>query len=279
MDVTAFVLAAFLLAASTDNVARDLKTLRSSTVREKVAEAAVRVAGSGDAAALRKLGALLTNRAFLARLDQPTESGASCSNLQRVFQSLATAPSAATEAVCLEAMASPTFVGQPDRQLFALPALAAVRPMSPETAAVFEKANREGCWSFDGPLLAGNGSDRALAILESMFADRTQRIDERVALAHESIVPNRTQPRIVAMVGRLVEGSVESDVVLALAESLYDYQPDRWYGKRRNPPRAPDWKRASPEAQRAAAALGQRLSERKDLPPPLRAAIGATLRF
>jgi hypothetical protein len=69
MGVTAMVLAACLLAASGGNVAHDLRVLRSSAVRQKVAEAAVRVAGSGDAAALRKLGDLLATRAFLGRLD------------------------------------------------------------------------------------------------------------------------------------------------------------------------------------------------------------------
>jgi hypothetical protein len=112
-----------------------------------------------------------------------------------------------------------------------------------------------------------------------MFADHAQRRDERVALARESIVPNRTQPGIIAMVGRLVEGRIENEVALALAETIFDTQPDRWYGKRRNPPQAPNWKTASPEARRAATDLGQRLLARKDLPATLRTSIEDTLRF
>jgi len=277
--MTAMVLAAYLLAASSGNMAQDLRVLRSSAVRERVAEAAVRVAGSGNAEALRKLGDLLTSRAFLARLDETSEPQAAYSNLNQVLLALAAKPSAVTEALCLKVMASAPFVEEPERQFFALPALAAVRPMSSETAAVFEKANGQGSWSFNGPFLATNGSDRALAILEAMFADHTQRRDERVALARESIVPNRTQPGIIAMVGRLVEGQVESDVALALAETIFDSQPDRWYGKRRNPPQAPSWKTASPEAQRAATELGRRLLARKDLPAALRTEIEDTLRF
>jgi len=277
--VTAMVLVACLLAASGGNMAHDLRVLRSSAVREKVAEAAVRVAGSGDPAALRKLGDLLTSSAFLARLDETSEPQAAYSNLNQVLLTLAAKPSAMTEALCLKVIASAPFVEEPDRQFFALPALAAVRPMSSETAAVFEKANGQGSWSFNGPLLATNGSDRALALLEPMFADRSQRRDERVALARESIVPNRTQPGILAMVGRLVEGRVENDVALALAETIFDPQPDRWYGKRRNPPQAPSWKTASPEAQRAATELGRRLLTRTDLPATLRTAIEDTLRF
>ena len=273
MGMTALALTALALAATAGSVAHDLKALRSSAVRQKVADAAVRVAGSGDAAALRKLGDLLTTRAFLDRLDDTREPQAANSNLDQVFLALAANPSAMTEALCLKVIASAPFVEEPDRQFFALPALAAVRPMSSETAAVFEKANGQGSWSFNGPFLATNGSERALALLESMFADRAQRNDERVALARESIVPNRTQLGILAMVGRLVEGQVESDVALALAETIFDPEPDRWYGKRRNPPQAPSWKTASPEAQRAATELGRRLLTRKDLSATLRTAI------
>ena len=172
--MTAMVLTACLLAASGGNTAHDLGVLRSSAVREKVFDAAVRVAGSGDEVALRKLGALLASRAFLARLDDTREPQAAYSNLHWVFQALAANPSAMTEALCLKVIASAPFVEDPDRRFFALPALAAVRPMSSETAAVFEKANGQGSWSFNGPLLATNGSDRALAILEAMFADHAQ---------------------------------------------------------------------------------------------------------
>jgi len=189
--MTVMVLAAYLLAASSGNMAQDLRVLRSSAVREEVAEAAVRVAGSGNAAALRKLGDLLTSRAFLARLDETSEPQSAYSNLNQVLLALAAKPS---------------------------------------------------------------------------LADQTQRRDERVALARESIVPNRTQQGIIAMVGRLVEGQVESDVALALAETIFDSQ-------------APSWKTASPEARRAATELGRRLLARKDLPAALRTEIEATLRF
>jgi hypothetical protein len=277
MGVTTFVLTVCLLAASAESLPHDLAVLRSSAVREEVSEAALRVAGSGNAAALRELGDLLASRAFLARLDETSNPQLAVFNLRRIFLALAESPSPMTEALCLKVMTADAFVEGSDRQIFALQALAAVRPMSPATAAVFEKMNGQGYSGFNGPFLAANGSDRALALLESMFADRAQPEDERIALARESIVPNRTQPGIVGMVGRLVGGSLETEVRLALAESLYDYQPDRWYGKRRNSPLAPSWKTASPAARRAAAALGRRLLARKDLPAPLRTAIKSAL--
>ena len=134
MEVTSFVLAAFLLAASASSVARDLTVLRSSASRQKVADAAVRVAGSGDAAALRKLGDLLTSQAFLDRLDDTREPQAAYSNLNQVLRTLAANPSAMTEALFLKVIASDPFVEDANRQFFALPALAAVRPMSSETS-------------------------------------------------------------------------------------------------------------------------------------------------
>jgi hypothetical protein len=273
MGMTTFVLTAFVLTATAGSVAHDLKVLRSSGVRQKVAEAAVRVAGSGDAAALRKLGDLLTTRAFLGRLDDTREPQAAYSNLNQVFLALAANPSATTEALCLRVIAAAPFADDPDRPSFVLPALAAVRPMSAATAAVFETMNGRGLWGFNALFLATNGSERAVALLESIFANRAYRGDERVSVARESIVPNRTQPGIIAMVGRLVEGQVESDVALALAETIFDPEPDRWYGKRRNPPQAPSWKTASPEAQRASTELGRRLLTRKDLSATLRTAI------
>jgi hypothetical protein len=274
MDMTTFPLVACLLAAS---LAPDLTVLRSSAVREEISGAAVRVAGSGDAAALRELGDLLASAAFLARLDETKDPQRATFNVHRVFLALAKNPSAMTEALCLKLLSADAFAESPARVGYGLQALAAVRPMSPATAAVLKKMNGQGYFAFAGPLLAANGSDRAVALLESMFADRSQPESERVALARETLVPHRTHPGLVAMVSRLVGGSVEPELGLALAESLYDYRPEHWYGKRRDPPQAPSWKTAPPEARRAATALGQRLLARKDLPPALRTAIKAAL--
>src|SRR5262249_13110201 len=123
-------------------------------------------------------------------------------------------------------------------------------------------------------LLAANGSARAVTLLESMFADRSQRVIDRVSMVHDSIPPNRTKVSIVCMVDRLWEQPVDRDVLLALAEAIFENHPE-WWGKRRNPPVVPDWSTAPPESREAAAALGRKLSKRGDLPESLRAAIQA----
>ncbi len=263
-----------LAAAVPAGVKQDLKTLRTSHVRKKVAEAAVRIAGSGDPVALRQLGDLLTTQQFLARLDDQTNPQLAMINVYWVFRALEAKPSDKTEALCLQVAASADFAGDGTRTGFALQALAAVRPMSAEAEALFRKANAEGSFNSNLILLAANSSERAVALLESMFADRSHRVDDRASTTHESIVPNRTNVSIVHMVDRLWDQPVEREVQLALAESIFEYNPE-WYGKRRNPPVAPDWSTAPREAREAAAALGRKLSKRSDLPASLRAAIEA----
>jgi hypothetical protein len=266
-----------LAAAMPAGIKQDLKTLRTSHVREKVAEAAVRIAGSDDPVALRELGDLLATRRFLARLDDLNNPQLAIINVHAVFRALEARPSSTAEALCLRVAPSADFAGDGTRTGFALQALAAVRPMSAEAEALFRKTNGEGSFNSNLILLAANGSERAVALLESMFADRSQRADDRASMTHESIVPNRTNVSIVRMVDRLWEQPVEREVLLALAESIFAYNPE-WYGKRRNPPVAPDWSTAPREAREAAAALGRKLSKRGDLPASLRAAIQAATR-
>jgi hypothetical protein len=263
-----------LAAAMTAGIKQDLKTLRTSHVRQEVVEAAVRIAGGGDPIALRQLGDLLTTQELLARLDVLDDPQRSITNLSYVLGALTAHPTEATGRLCETLATNPVFLADDDRMLFLLPALAAVRPMTTGAEAVFRATNADGFFNSNGPLLAANGSERAVALLESMFADRSQRVDERASMAHEAILPNRTNVAIVRMVDRLWERPVEMEVLRALAESIFEYNPE-WYGKRRNPPVAPDWSTAPREARQAAAALGRKLSNRADLPASVRAAIQA----
>jgi hypothetical protein len=262
-------------AAAPAGANKDLQALRESPRREEVATAAVRIAGSDDPGALRELGRLLASRPFLARLDDLDAPQAATFNVRRVFLALAARPSQSTEAVCLQAATSTDFIDDPARTRYALEALAAVQPMSPGGEALFRRMNEQGFFAFDGPLLAANGSDRAVSVLESMLADRSQSVVERVALAREAIVPNRIKRSVVDMVDRLRKHGIETELLLALAECIFEYRPDEWYGKRRNPPQAPSWSAATQEARQAVIALGRRLLERNDLSASLRAATEA----
>ena len=256
----------------------DLRTLETATVRDSVAAAAVRVASSGDAGALSRLGKLLSEPAFLARLDDTTNPQLAFSNLNPVFLALAKNPSKATESVCLRVLSTRAFQASSERIFFALPALAAVRPMSAAGAAVFSRTNAEGFYGANGPLLAANGSPRAMALLRTMFADRSKPVADRIEMSREALVPHRTALATVRLVDTLTRRpDLEPELATALAECLYDYHPE-WYGKRRRIPIAPPWKDASAEARLEAAKLGRRLlASRKDLPERLRAAIESVI--
>lgn len=152
------------------------------------------MAAGGDAAALTRLGALLPDPAFLASLDDTTDPQLAFSNLDRVFLALAKHPSKATESVCLRVISTKAFQAHPERIIFALPALAAVCPMSGEAATVFSRTNGEGyIWS-NGILLAANGSARAMSLLKTMFADRSHRVMDRIDMSHEALVQTAPDP-------------------------------------------------------------------------------------
>ena len=257
-------------------IKQDLKALRASPDREKVAAAAVRIAGGDDPVALRQLGDLLVTRRFLGRLDVLDDPQRKLTNLSQVLAAIKANPTEEKGRLCEALAANPVFLADPDRMMFLLPALAAVRPMTAGAEAVFRSTNADGFFNANGPLLAANGSERAVALLESMFADRSQRADDRVSMAAESIAPNRTKESIVRMVDRLWERPVETEVLIALAEAIFEDHPE-WYGKRRNPPVIPDLRTAPREAREAVATLGRKLSKRSDLPPSLRAAIQAVV--
>src|SRR5437660_1188144 len=119
-----------LAAAMPAGIRQDLHTLRTSHVRKKVFEAAVRIAGSGDPIALRELGDLLTTQQFLARLDVLDDPQRNSTNLSYVMGALKANPTEATGRLCEALATNRVFLADDDRMLFLLPALAAVRPMT-----------------------------------------------------------------------------------------------------------------------------------------------------
>jgi hypothetical protein len=249
------------------------EVLRTSHDREAVGAAAVRVAKNGSAAAIGHLAAMLASEDFLRRLDDVDAPQLATVHVRQVFSILAEHPSAATEKLCLRVALSEPFMADEARVLAMLRALAAVRPMSAAGEAAFRKQNAEGYAASNAVWLAANGSPRAVGLLEATLADGSMSIADRIDIVRHAIVPYRVRRSVIELAERLVERSVDPTLVVALAESLYDYRPDEWYGKQRNPPKAPDWKTAKPEAARAAVLLGRRLLSRTDLPVRLQKSI------
>lgn len=266
------------LMAQTTNLSRQVAALDSQRNPARLEAAAVAIAVSGDATAIYKLASHLGQRTFLRRLDpgQPEQSDGE--HLLRIFLALADHPNAATEALCIALARNPEFVSVSWRLNLLLNALAAVRPTSAEAATIFRETSDSRYVGVNGPLLARNGSPNALAVLEEIFADESLEADARVDLAHRSLLPVRTNAAVVAMCARLLTRRLDScRVRLAIAESLFDYQPRAWFGVAMDQPVPPDWKLADEPARAALRSLGNTLLGQPDVPDSLRATIRTTL--
>ncbi len=239
----------------------------------KLEQAAVAIAKSGDAAAIEQLAAHFTKQSFLSRLDRGETD-----RVSGVFQVLAEHPSQAVEHLCTRLAFNTEFNSVPVRVNYLLNALAAVRPTSEAGAEVFSETGRAGYLEVNGPLLAVNGSPRALAVLEELLSDLQLDAAQRVSTAHWSLLPVRTHAEIIAMCARLLTpGRLSADVETAIAESLFDYRAREWFGVRRDQPRPAPWNSADARARDLLRKLGTSLLARRDLDESLRAAINRTL--
>ncbi|WP_437498404.1 hypothetical protein [Sorangium sp. So ce1099] len=157
-----------------------------------------------------------------------------------------------------------------------LRALAAARPMSEETVAVFRRANAEGYFGVTAVLLADNGSPRALDLLEEMFADRAVPAARRIDAIRLTVYPHRVEPPVLELAGRLLAGDLDDDVATALVESIFDDGYTRWFPPSAKVAQPPPWDGAPPEAARLARALAAQARARGRLPAALLEAISRT---
>jgi len=272
-----------LLALQSTNVSKQVAALATQRDPARLEAAAVSVAASGDAAAIGKLATQLGTASFLRRLDPPPrgkkpEVQPENERLGHVFLALGEHPSASTEQLCVAVARNPAFTAAPGRLNLLLNALAAVRPTSKEAAAIFRETSHAGYFSVNGPLLARNADPLALALLEELMADDQLDTQERIDVAHRSLLPVRTNAAVVAMAAHAaISGAIAAPVRLAIAETLFDYQPKPWFGVAMNQPTPPPWSVADPATRKTLHALGEQLLGRSEVPAQLRAAIQATL--
>lgn len=232
----------------TDDIDRHLAVLESSRDRGEVQASAFALASSGNPAALVVLWRFLPEGEFLARLDDLGDPQLKISGMRQVLKAMEDNPSEVTGRICESLAWDADFLSDPDRKMFLLPALAAVRPMSGPAEAVFRSANGEGYFNFNGPLLVANGSPRALALFEDMVADASVRPADRVDMLHHAVLAHRTESPVVAACLRLLARGLEPEVETGVAETLYDYQEKRWFGPARGAPVPPPWNRAETTA-------------------------------
>jgi hypothetical protein len=227
-----------------EEIDRHLSVLEASQDRGEVQASAVALASSGDPAALVVLWRFLPEAEFLARLDDLGNPQLNVTGMSQVLKAMQANPSGVTGRICESLAWDADFLSEPDRKIFLLPALAAVRPMSRPAEAVFRAANAEGYFNSVGPLLVANGSPRALALFEEMVADSSQRPVDRVDMLHHAVLAHRTEGPVVAACLRLLARGLEPEVDAGVAETLYDYQEKRWFGPARGAPVPPPWNQA-----------------------------------
>ena len=266
------------LALQPTNLSKQVASLDTQRDPARLEAAAAAIAGSGDAEAIQKLATHLGQSHFLRRLDPGRNDQSDIDRLVHVFRVLTDHPSAATEVLCVGLARNAEFTSRPERLNLLLNALAAVRPMSNEAAAIFRETSRSAYLGVNGPLLARNASPVALKVLEELLSDGSLPTEQRLDLAHRSLLPVRTSSAIVSMCARVtVSRAISIEVRTAIAETLFDYQPRQWFGVAMNQPTPPSWKNASEPTLNALRTLGRTLLSQPGVPENLRNAIVKTL--
>lgn len=257
--------------AQTNWIEEHTSVLQSSTDAEELVAAATELARSDDPDALHALGIFLKQSEFLDRLDEPNSPNR-VTNLGHVLSALSAAPSPEVARLCLQVTDEPIYL-EHDRKSLVLEALAAVVPMSSDSAEAFRRANEEGYFAFDALLLARNGSPVALELFRSMMGEKDIDPDSRVELMHRGILPYRTRLTTLKMVAAMLSDGLEEPVIVAAIESVFDYKPE-WFTL--HGPTPPSWRSAASEILHYLIALGASVKARSDLPPGLPGAIDET---
>jgi hypothetical protein len=250
------------------------EVLEVSTTAEELEFAATELAASDNPEALDVLGTFLRRAEFLARLDDVADPSEKTFHLRGVLRPLIERPSPEVARLCLQLANDPVFLADDDRKSFLLRALCGVTPMSADTVELFHRTNDEGYFAFNAPLLAANGSPRALELFAMMIEDPNSPLDERVDCLHVSILPHRIRLPILKMVSGLMARSLEPPVATAVIESVFDYRVE-WF--RTHPPAPPGWRTASEDVLRFLIDLSARAKAEPNVPLELEEAIDKTV--
>jgi len=260
-----------------EQIDRHAAVLASSTDRAQLLASTLALASSGRPDGVDALGGFLKQQEFLARLDALDEPQLKLGHLRQVLSELEKHPSEATGRLCESLATSPDFRADPDRMIFLLPALAAVRPLSEDGAAIFTASCAEGRFNGNGPLLVANSSPRALSIFEQMVANTSVSVANRIDMLHWALPAHRTNPGIAESAMRIVDRGIEPEVEAALCEALFDYQGDEWFGVARHAPVPVPWQSAETAVLQSYVKLGDHLRRTRRFPDAISDAIERTL--
>jgi len=227
---------------------RHMRILNESRDRDALVSLAVMLAASEDSSAVFALAGPLSQREFLARLDDIEDPVSDMDNLIVVFRTLAEHPTPATGHVCEVLFVEPDFRENPSRINLLLVALARVRPTSAEGAEVFRTSSREGYAGVNGPLLVQNESPLALQVFEELIAEDWLVVEMKVDLLHRSVLPKRISLPVLEICAHLLDRDLPSEVKDGILETLFDHQSKRWFGPVLSPPMPPEWELATTDA-------------------------------
>lgn len=217
-----------------------------------------------------RLGELLRDSRFIARLDNPAVGGTR--RLNNVMMALAANADQRTAALCQALAADRIYANEPGRMPLLLEVLAAVKPMTPKTADLFRSTNAQGYFASNARRLAANGSPEALRLFESMMLATERSIGARVESLRAGFVPRRTALPILQAAGNILSRTKEPRLEIAVVEALFDYKP-HWFRPENSISGPPAWETASTEALIAARRLAEMAKTRFAIPDSLRLAV------
>lgn len=260
-----------------DQIDARLAVLENSRDRAALAKAAAELASSSNPAGVMVVARFLGKPDFLSRLDDLQDPQGRFAGLSQVLRALEGNASEASGRLLEALVLDPDFLAEPDRKMFLLPALAAVRPMSRPAQDAFRAANVEGYVNMNGPLLVRNGSPRAFELFETMVADASIAPEDRVDMLHRAVLPHRVEGPVIAACERLLQAGLEPEVELGLIESIFDFREKEWFGVARHAPAPPSWSTAESKVLLALQALGGKLIGSGRLPPGAAQVVERTL--
>jgi hypothetical protein len=251
-----------------------LKTSRDPKILLEAALECARSAIPSDHGALLDA---LGSAEFLGKLDSRQDYLAPPRQLRlaRVMEALA--QNAAAHDILTALTTRRAFISFEPRQELLIRSLAAVRP-APEAAIRFWNSHA----SPDAPYLtitidalADNGSEPALTLLGSKLADARLDREDRISWMRDAVLRHRTDPATLRMCRRLLSGNLAAALQPFLVEALFDYH--EWWYLSDQPPRPPDLRRASPEAQAELQMIGELALKQARLTAAQRSAVEKAL--
>lgn len=158
-------------------------------------------------------------------------------------------------------------------------ALATRRPLPAECLAFLDAQARPDSVNLHLAIesLCENGSEPALAIVGRKLTDAKIESEYKIAWLRGPILKQRRSPVVLGAAEKwLAAGALERELRDALAEALFDYQPEAWYPGREGLPRPPAEKSTTPEAVVILRRIGNTVSA-GDYPAPIQATARRTL--